>query len=113
MAAYAATVTLSQLVIKKLPNGLAVLRGLVDVTNYNTARAEITGITGRFKGAPTVLLGGATDNGYIVAWDAATESIKAWYPTQQTAGAGNRAGVEVANDVDVGAVPFVAFGVAP
>lgn len=162
MAAYAATVTAPDLVAKKLAStGLGILRGSVDVTNYNQTRAEITGITNRFRSAPNVILGGVSSNGYLVAWDSATKSIKAWYPraahnhdlliiggraegTTDIINAANAAailgkeeatnltiakadvatkggvvteaasaGSEVANDVAVGVVQFVAFGPAP
>lgn len=113
MAAYAATVTLDDPMPDLLSaKGLRIIRGVVNVTNYNTSLAEITGITGKFRsGAPTVVLGGVTSNGLVAAWVPASKSIKAWFPTQQTAGTGNRAGVEATTDTNVGSVPFVAFGV--
>lgn len=113
MAAYAATVTLAQPTVKKLSTGLGVLRGSIDLTNYNSTRAAITAITSRFKGTPTVIVGACTDNGYAVSWE--TDSLKAFYINEGEDGNAQAAGAstEVANDVDVGAVPFVAFGVAP
>jgi hypothetical protein len=90
MAAYAATVTAPDLVAKKLAaTGLGILRGSVALSNYNTVLAEITGITGKFRSAPTVLLGGCSSNGYIVAWDSASQSIKAFYPTRAITPAGS------------------------
>lgn len=90
MAAYAAAVTAPDVVAKKLAaTGLGVLRGSVAVSNYNSTLAEITGITGKFRSAPTVLLGGCSSNGYIVAWDAVAKAIKAWYPTRAITPAGS------------------------
>lgn len=166
MAAYAATVTLrSPKVIKQL-GGVGILFGSIDLTNYNATLAELTGITSKFKAATLqVILGGVSDNGYIVAWDATAKAVKAWYPSRvrthnhdllviggqgdQIGGAPNivscvqatailgkeevtnatmakadvatkggvvsetlaaGAGTEVASDVDVGAVSFIAIG---
>lgn len=105
MAAYAYTVTLDQPTVHKVGK-LGVLRGQVNVTNYNAVKAQITEITGRFKGNPTVLMGGASSGGHLVEWDEAAKSVKAFNP----AGA---LGTETADDVNVGSVAFVAFGVAP
>lgn len=81
MAAYAATVSRDSLKVHKLGSGgLAILSGTIDVTNYNQTAAEITGITGYFRNAPTVLLGGFSDNGYAVAWDATDKAVKAFNP---------------------------------
>ena len=162
MAAYAATVTLPDLKAKKIAaTGLGMLRGTVDLTNYNATRAEITGITGKFRSDPTVLLGGLSSNGYLVAWDVTDKAIKAWYPTPAhqhdilviggqaegttdilhsknadpglykeeatnltiaKADVATKGGIvastavpggEVASDVNVGTVSFVAFGPAP
>lgn len=112
MAAYAATVTLAQPTVQKIGK-LGVLRGTIDVTNYNPTLAAITAITSRFKGAPTVILGGITDNGYGVAWIPASSSVKAFEDNENATYLADVAFGEVAADVDVGAVPFVAFGVAP
>ena len=146
MAAYAATVTLDASQVKGMrltgTRGFGILRGVVDVTNYNTTLAEITGITKYFVDTPTVILGGISDNGYPVAWIPASKSIKAWYlnafRTGSTATADSTAGalaedtaaaetalrlmgtavdttyalsnLEVATDVHVGAIPFLAIG---
>lgn len=151
MSAYAATIVTPMYRPLKIGNDLILFRGTVDVTNYNTTVAEITGITGKFfDGEPTVVLGGISDNGYLVSWDPTDKGIKAWYPTKTlaththaiavTAGtAGNAvtdnsgvlessggedlvteagggitagASAEVANDVDVGLVQFIAIGLA-
>lgn len=162
MAAYAATVTLDHRRPYKIGNDLRLIRGTVDITNYNTTLAEITDITKKFVNSDVnVILGGLTDNGYLVAWVVASKSIKAWYPsvarthnhdlsvigggtivtngafgidssdafvkveagndTIAKADVGTKGGVvsetlaaaagsEVATDVDVGAVQFVAVG---
>lgn len=89
MAAYAAAVTLPDLVAKKVAStGLGILRGSVNVTNYNQTLAEITDITGRFRSAPTVILENVSSNGYLVRWDTAAKSIKAYYPTNAVTPAG-------------------------
>lgn len=106
MAAYAATVTLGHPTVRKLPNGVGMLFGSVLVSNYNQAKVEITGITSRFKGAPSVILGGVTTTGHLVAWDTASKSIKAFDPASTL-------GAEVANDVNIGTVSFAAVGIAP
>lgn len=160
MAAYAATVTLPDIRAKKLAaTGLGILRGTINVTNYNQTLAEITALTGYFRSAPTVILGGLSSLGYSVAWDTTSKSVKAWYPfgahthdllfiggiaatepvviaggdtlgknaatnrtiagaTSATKGgvvtaATTAAGVEVASDVNVGIVSFIAIGPAP
>lgn len=110
MAAYAASVTLKHRVSHRLIPGMRIIFGSINLSNYNTTLAEITAITGAFRAAPAVILGGNSSNGYLVAWDSTSKAVKAWYPTQQTASTGNRAGVEVANDVAVGAVDFIAIG---
>jgi uncharacterized protein YodC (DUF2158 family) len=133
----------------KIGDSLVLYRGTIDLTNYNTTAAEITGITGKFKdGAPTVLLSGVSESGYLCHWDTTDKAVKAFYPTitgaahthavAVTAGTAgdavtNNAGVlestggqdlatetggaitaaagtEVANDVDVGTVEFIAVG---
>ena len=83
MAAYAATVTVPDVVAKKIAaTGLGILRGSVALSNYNSTLAEITGITNMFRSAPTVVAGGCSSNGYIVAWDTTSKAFKAWYPSK-------------------------------
>lgn len=104
MADYAATVVLA------IPHGvqvapnLNVIMGTVDITNYNSTLAALTAISGAFRNTYTVILSSITDNGYYVSWVAASDSIKAWQ--SKTADAST----QVANDVDIGKVSFVAFG---
>jgi hypothetical protein len=157
MAAYAATVVLAHRRPFRIGNSISMVRGTVDVTNYNQTLAEITAITKKFRDPTTVtvLLGGLTDNGYLVAWIPASKSIKAWYPnashthnltvtkgaigsnlelglsadaagatlnnntiavtlalTAPVVSAAAAAGTQVASDVDVGEVPFAAFGLS-
>lgn len=118
MAAYAATVTLSVPKTAKLGDAQGVLHGSVDITNYNQTLAEVTGITGYFRGAPTVICDGISDAGYLIRWDATSKSFKAFYPTDAsdqtpTADIVAAPATQVASDVDVGAVNFIAFGRAP
>jgi hypothetical protein len=113
MAAYAATVAPASTIVHKFRGvgGLAALHGTVDITNYNQTLAEITGITKFFRGAVTVIASGISDNGYHVRWDATGKSFRAYYGTNTLAG--QAAAEQVANDVDVGLVHFIAMGVAP
>jgi len=157
MAAYAATATLPDLKAKKLAGtGLGIVRGTVTLSNYNSTLAEITGITGMFRSAPTVILGAVSSLGYLVAWDTTSKAIKAFYPMPahthtlhfattaaanavtaaanalrtgaaafDVAGVANASGeggvvnataipgAEVAADVNIGVISFVAFGPAP
>lgn len=117
MAAYAATVTSAMLRAVKMDQvvGIGMYVGKCDVTNYNTTLAEITGISGKFGTLLEVICTGVSDNGFIARWDTAAKSIKAYYPTiasdqTPTADIVAAAGTEVAIDVDVGVVEFVAFG---
>lgn len=106
MAAYASSVALSDRAAQKLAGSpLRIVRGVLTVSNYNQTLAEITGITKYFKGTPTVVLGGVFSGGnHIGQWVPASKSVKAWVTTT---------GAEVASDVNIGTVPFVAWGVAP
>lgn len=159
MAAYAATVTLSVPHVIKGIGPLGVLFGSVSISNYNGTLAEITDITGAFKGAPVVIPNGVSSNGYLVKWDPTGLAFKCYYPTKAITPAGSvaagniavatgtagdavtnnagtlnsvggqdvavaaqaftgtavtaQAGTEVATDVNVGIVQFVAFGIAP
>ena len=115
MAAYAATVTSTMRKPTRIAAAMAIYHGQVNLTNYNTTAAEITGITGKFRADPIVLMSGVSESGYVCHWDPTDKSIKAFYPTiasDQTPTADIIAapGTEVANDVDVGLVYFVAFG---
>lgn len=105
MAAYAATVTLvlpkaTPLVV--LP-GLALLWGIVTISNYNSTLAEVTGITGKFRGTVTVVCSGVSDGAVkqLVRWDATAKAFRCYVPTT---------GAETANDVNVGGVHFIAIG---
>lgn len=85
MAAYAATVTLD--FPRPGPVGntkMGVLTGQINLTNYNTTLAEITGITGRFKSAPRVIVGGVSSNGYAVKWDPTAKAVKAYRAAAST-----------------------------
>lgn len=104
MAAYASSVAISDPVPQLSANSqMKMIRGVLTVSNYNSTLAEITGITKYFKGTPTVILGGAFSGGnHVGFWVAASKSVKAHVTTT---------GAEVANDVNMGTVPFIAFGI--
>ena len=135
MAAYACTVTMDLPAAKRVNKGLAVVMGKADISNYNTTGAEITDITGAFKKLLRVISEGVSDNGYLVRWDTTDECFHAFYPvaviadagvadanntvmksaaaTLEVAGTGTafgQPGTEVADDVDVGEVNFIAIG---
>lgn len=109
MAAYAATVTIVGNYAKKLVGypGMGLLHGKVNITNYNSVAAEITGITSRFKasttGFLTVVCSGVSDGAVkqLVRWSPADKAFKCYVPTT---------GAETANDVNVGSVDFFAIG---
>ncbi len=116
MAAYAAAVTSKLKRALKIDQvtGIAMFCGEVDVTNYNTTLAEITGITGKFR---TVLcvIAGVTDSGFLLEWIDATGAFKAFTPTNAsdqtpTADIVAAGAAQAAVDVDVGSAHFVAYG---
>ena len=112
MAAYASTATFTQLYADKFGgvNGLAVLTGKLNVTNYNsTTKPEITAITGKFKTVFSVLFG-VSDNGHIFEFDPATGAVKVWHGDYTNASDGPL--VEAVTDTDVGEAQFVAIGLA-
>jgi hypothetical protein len=116
MAAYAETVTLDHRKAINLGGSMAVLSGRCNITNYNTTVAEITDITGHFQNDPVVICSGVSESGYLVHWDRTDKGFKAFYPTiasdqTPTADIVAAAGTEVVNDVDIGEVQFVAFGI--
>lgn len=118
MAAFAQTTTLDQRLPSKMASqpGNKILSGLINITNYNTTTVEITDITKYFKTTPRVVLSGVSSLGYLVTWVPATKTVKAWYPTNAiTSGTYVTSvaapGTEVANDVNVGTVNFIAIGV--
>jgi hypothetical protein len=102
MAAYAATLTLAQRNAKAVYPGVGMVYGTINVTNYNSTLVEVA-LDTYFTSDPTVILGGATDAGYLVAWDTTSKSVKAWDHLDTGVG-------EVANDTDIGAVSFIAIG---
>lgn len=139
MAAYAASVTLDIPEARHLAPGVKAVWGKCAISNYNQTGAEITGITGLFVTTPRVVAEGLSSNGYLVRWDETDKAFHAYYPTvpqalvasatvtaavgfdgsgdeasagAQTAFGANAAGAEVANDVNVGTVSFVAIGFA-
>ncbi len=117
MAAYAATVTslMKRAVKVDQVTGIGMFVGKCDVTNYNTTVAEITAITGKFRNLMQVICTTISDNGYACRFDATDLGFKAYYPTNisdqtPTADIVAAAALEVATDVDVGVVEFVAYG---
>ncbi|TXH53946.1 MAG: hypothetical protein E6Q97_11900 [Desulfurellales bacterium] len=104
MAAYASSVTLDDAGPLRFANSqMKMIRGVLTISNYNQTLAEITGITKYFKGTPTVLLGGAFSGGnHVGFWVAASKSVKAYVTST---------GSQVASDVNMGTVPFVAIGI--
>lgn len=80
MAAYAAAVTSPMRKPQRVSESLYVYHGQINVTNYNSTLAEITGITGKFRGTPTVVLSGISESGYLCHWDPTTEAVKCFYP---------------------------------
>ena len=101
MAAYAHTVTLlTRYAIRLGP--LKILIGKLNVTNYHATNVAVTGISGAFGGAFTVVFD-TSDTGNLFEWTGT--SAKVW---KGAAGAND----EAANDSDVGEANFVAIGVA-
>lgn len=100
--AYTATTALDERVVAKLSNHVAVLSGVITVSNYDATKVAISGVTSMFKTVYRVIVSGVSGNGSICNWDVASSSIKAYVPNT---------GVEVANGVNVGALNFIAIGV--
>ena len=137
MAAYASTVTLDLDRAYKLHKGIGVISGICDITNYNQIGAEITDITNYFSSILRVIADGIRDNGYIIRWNTTDSCFHAFYSFYDTAGsetaganitlcktstggptevagtgtAYGQAATEVADDVDVGEVNFIAIGI--
>ncbi len=107
MAAYAVTVTPAIPVLRKILGyfGIGLLYGKANISNYNSAVAEVTGITGKFKSAPVVVNSGVSNGAVkqLVLWDPTSKAFKCYVPTT---------GAETANDVNVGEVQFIAIGPA-
>lgn len=90
MGAYAATVSTPLNRCERISRSLGMFAGKVNVTNYNTTIAEITGITKYFvtggvsgftQGLIAVVPQGASDNGHIMQWDYNTGAFKCYKPT--------------------------------
>lgn len=110
MAAYAYTHTSKLRKGIKIGPNLTLRAGRVNITNYNTTLAAITEIQKSFASLVAVVPTGVSSLGHLIEWVAASNSFKAWFPTQQTAGTGNRVGVEVTTDTNVGAFDYIAIG---
>ena len=91
MADYASIVTLDFPAAKKIGSALYMLSGKVNVTNYNQALAEITGITRKLRRVYNVICDGISANGFVPRWDRTAKSIKCFYPTKAITPAGANA----------------------
>ena len=113
MAAYAATVAISNAQPERTGRRFGQIMGTVNVTNYNSTLVELTDITKNFidSGAVdiVVLSDGVSDSGFQFSWDSTSKSFKAWYSDLSEATDGPL--IEVVDDTDVGQVSFVAFGI--
>lgn len=83
--AYTATVTSKMKKPERISRSLGVFAGTVNISSYNTTLVAITGITKYFRtGTGTivsVIANGPTDSGFNLAWNYASKSFKAYYPT--------------------------------
>ena len=85
MAIYAATVVKTERP-HRLGIGMGLLRGTIDLTNYNQTAIQITDITNQFKGNdPTVILDSLSDNGFLCRWNHTDKAVHAFYPTAEQA----------------------------
>ncbi len=110
MAAYAYTPTLVPRVVKKILGfpGVGCTFGSINITNYNSVLVAIAELSGPFVGLPTVICSGVSSLGYLVAWDIAGKSLKAFYPAPTTTPAGTitltvnggAAGIAIGIDAD-------------
>ena len=91
--------------LTKEQDKIVIVYGIIDVTNYNQAVAEITDITNMFRGDPHVILDGMSSGGFHVNWDSADKGVKAWIASDATAAD------EAPNDATVGTIKFIAIGV--
>ena len=83
MAAYAVTVVVATTPVERIfkrATRLYIAGGTCNITNYNSTRAEITGITGLFGTLYTVVCNGVTDEGYLCYWHVADKAFKCMYP---------------------------------
>jgi len=87
--------------------GIGMFAGQVDVSNYNTTLAEITGITGKFKSIIAVTTQGASDTGWVPQWVTASKAFKMWEGNYDAADGPLQ---EASDDDDTGAFEFVAYG---
>jgi len=135
MAAYACTITKIYPRAFKVFKPLKFMVGKADITNYNSTKVKVTDITNQFDTLLAVVVDGVSDNGYLVKWDATAKAFKAFTPVNVIASAGEAGtdntlmksasatlevsgsgtafqvpAAEVADDVDVGEVSFIAIG---
>jgi hypothetical protein len=115
MADYAATITLDVASAKKITTApaMGMITGNVNVTNYHSTGIEITDLTRYFVDSRifAVLACGVTDAGYLLSWNSTDQCFDAWATAATTSVATAQAALaEATDDVDVGAVDFIAFG---
>lgn len=106
MALYAATVTSKMLHAVRVGK-FGILAGEVDITNYNTTRIAITGISGKFKSI-IGCVAGPSDLGFMFEWIDVDNAFKAYLGDYNNAADGPL--IEVGVDIDVGSAHFIAFG---
>jgi hypothetical protein len=84
------------------------ISGSINVTAYDTAHPALTALTGLFKpsGKLRVVVTAVSSLGFVVRWDNATNSFKAF----SSNGAAPAAMAEAPNGTAVGTFDFIAMG---
>ncbi len=84
---------------------MAVLAGSVNCTAYDTAHPAVTAITGHFRtsGKLRIVPEGLSSGGWLVQWDTASSSFKAYSALAQPA-------TEATSTAAVGTFDFIAVG---
>ena len=102
--AYTATVTVDQKHYGSLTISRdAIITGQIDITNYNSTHVAQTDITKHFRSTKRVVVGSASDNGYLGKWQSSVGAIKVYSATA--------AAIAQASDgVDAGVFDFIAYG---
>ncbi len=80
MAVYAATVTIDGQHRSRQRQGLAILTGKCNLTNYNTTLAELTDITKQFRTILQVVADPVSDNGHLFRWNRTSKAFEAYKP---------------------------------
>jgi len=112
MAAYAHTTTLDRPHATKVGReGLGMLTGKSDVTNYNATRPANTTITDQFVTINRVVVDGVSDNGYLVRWNPTDKQFMAYHMgTTGATVATDRFLVAASDDEDIGEFNWIAIG---